>query len=59
MAVRPDMPVILCTGYSDMVTEESALAIGIKAYVIKPLNRLAIAGTIRHVLGGPGQEKSR
>ncbi len=49
--VRSDIPIILCTGYSDLVTAESALALGIKAFVIKPLNRLALAETIRKVLG--------
>jgi nitrogen-specific signal transduction histidine kinase/ActR/RegA family two-component response regulator len=50
MQTRPDIPIILCTGYSDLVTTESALAGGIKAFVIKPLNRHAIAETIRKVL---------
>ena len=50
MEIRKDIPVILCTGYSDLVTVESALASGIKAFVIKPLNRFAIAETIRKVL---------
>ena len=48
---KADIPVILCTGYSDLVTAESALARGIKAFVIKPLNRLALAETIRQALG--------
>ncbi len=50
MQVRPDISIILCTGYSDLVTTESALAGGIKAFIIKPLNRLALAETIRRVL---------
>jgi YesN/AraC family two-component response regulator len=32
------------------VTEESALSLGIKAFLIKPLNRLILAETIRRVL---------
>jgi PAS domain S-box-containing protein len=51
MEIRADIPIILCTGYSDLVTAESALAGGIQSFVIKPLNRLAIAETIRQVLG--------
>jgi PAS domain S-box-containing protein len=51
MGIRADIPVILCTGYSDLVTGESALAGGIKAFVSKPLNRLSIAETIRKVMG--------
>ncbi len=50
MQVRPDIPIILCTGYSDTVTEESALGLGIKAYIIKPLNRLILSETVRRVL---------
>ena len=50
MEIRPDIPVILCTGYSDLVTAESAIAGGIQAFVIKPINRLSIAETIRRVL---------
>jgi PAS domain S-box-containing protein len=53
MEIRAGIPVILCTGYSDLVTAESALAGGIKAFVIKPLNRLALAETIRRVLDKP------
>jgi hypothetical protein len=33
------------------VTEEAALAAGIKAFVVKPLSRLKIGETIRRVLG--------
>ena len=51
IVIRKDIPVILCTGYSDLVTAETAIAGGVKAFVIKPLNRLAIAETIRKVLG--------
>jgi CheY-like chemotaxis protein len=50
MEIRKDIPVILCTGYSDLVTAESASASGIQAFIIKPLNRLALAETIRQVL---------
>ena len=50
MEIRKDVPVILCTGYSDLVTAESASAGGIQAFVMKPLNRLAIAETIRKAL---------
>ena len=51
MNLRNDIPVILCTGYSDLVTADSALAGGIRAFVLKPLDRLSIAETIRTVLG--------
>ena len=52
LALRPDMPVILCTGFSHIVNEGSARAAGIKAFVMKPLTRREIAKTIRKVLDG-------
>jgi len=50
MAIRPDIPVILCTGYSARVSEEKAKSLGIKAFVMKPLVRVSLAKTIRSVL---------
>ena len=50
MNIRPDIPIILCTGYSETVSEEQANALGIKAFVMKPLNWNNIAKTVRRVL---------
>ncbi|MEE8398906.1 MAG: response regulator [Desulfobacterales bacterium] len=50
MAIRPDIPVILCTGYSDLVDEDEAKEAGIKAFVMKPMALAEIADTIRNVL---------
>ncbi len=46
----PGLPVILCTGYSTQVSEESARAIGISAFAFKPLAKKDIAQLIRQVL---------
>ena len=54
LGLRPDIPVILCTGYSDLVTEEAALGAGIRAFVTKPLSRLEIGETIRKVMDDSG-----
>ena len=48
--IRPDMPVILCTGFSEKVNEESAKKMGISAFVLKPIVMRDIAHTIRMVL---------
>lgn len=48
--IRPEMPVILCTGYSNLVTEESALANGIRAFALKPLIKKDLAHLIRNTL---------
>jgi PAS domain S-box-containing protein len=50
LAIRPDMPVILCTGYSQLVDADKAREAGIKAFVMKPLTKREIARTIREAL---------
>lgn len=50
MKIRSDIPVILCTGYSKKISEETAAKIGIKAFVYKPIKKAEFAGTVRKVL---------
>ena len=50
MQIRPDIPIIICTGYSEKLTEERALSMGIRAYLGKPLLKSEIAETVRRVL---------
>lgn len=50
MKIRPDIPIILCTGYSSMISEQKARDLGIRAFVMKPTNKLKFAQTIRKVL---------
>jgi CheY-like chemotaxis protein/anti-sigma regulatory factor (Ser/Thr protein kinase) len=50
MKIRPDIPIILCTGFSWHTSEEQALEKGIKAFVMKPLDVIELAQTIRNVL---------
>ena len=50
MRIRPDIPIILCTGYSDQITAEEAKAIGIREYVLKPFDMEDMARIIRKVL---------
>lgn len=52
LKIRPDLPIILCTGFSNQVNEESAKAIGIKEFALKPLSRDSIAHLIRKLLDG-------
>ena len=56
LAVRPDLPVILATGYSEQMTEAGAKAMGIKAYALKPLVMEELARLIRRVLDTPNEE---
>ncbi len=50
LQIRPDMKTILCTGYSERVDEEKAIALGAKAYALKPLDRKQLAITVREIL---------
>jgi len=50
MKIRPDIPVILCTGHSRRVSEEKAKDMGIRAFVMKPILVRAMAETVRSVL---------
>jgi two-component system cell cycle sensor histidine kinase/response regulator CckA len=50
LKIRPDLPVILATGYSRKLSEDSASEIGIKALTYKPLVKAELAKTVRKVL---------
>ena len=50
MAIRPDIPIILCTGFSERITEETAIDIGIKGFVMKPIVIRELSEIIRKVL---------
>lgn len=50
MEIRPDIPIILCTGYSKKISDETAKDIGIKAFAYKPIVKANLAKTIRRVL---------
>ena len=50
VGIRPDLPIILCSGYSSVLSEQEAKELGIRAFVMKPTNRRELAQTIRNVL---------
>lgn len=50
LQIRPDMPTILCTGFSEKIDEERARNIGARAYALKPLDRKDLAIIVRKVL---------
>jgi CheY-like chemotaxis protein len=50
MRIRPNMPVILCTGFSELMTREKARAIGVKEFVMKPIVHRQIAAVARRAL---------
>lgn len=50
LAIRPDIPVILCTGYNERISEEKAREIGIRELAMKPMSMHIIADTLRKIL---------
>jgi PAS domain S-box-containing protein len=50
LKIRPDIPIILCTGHSDSVSPEKAKEAGIKEFVMKPLAKKELAVVVRRVL---------
>jgi PAS domain S-box-containing protein len=49
LQIRPDLPIILCTGYSSIISKEKAMSIGIRSCVEKPLGKKDMAKAIRQV----------
>ena len=52
LEIRPELPFILCTGFSELIDEEKSRALGIKALIMKPIELSVLAETVRAVLDG-------
>lgn len=50
LKIRPNMPIILCTGYSTLISEEQAKAEGVQGFAMKPLSKDMMATLLRTVL---------
>ena len=50
LKIRPDIPTILCTGFSERINEEKAKEIGIRGYIEKPFDRGTLSRIVRNVL---------
>lgn len=50
LQLRPEMPIILCTGYSSLISEEKAKSQGIKGFAMKPITKKDISTLIRDAL---------
>ncbi len=52
LALRPELPVIICSGFSERVDEERARQIGARAFLLKPLDLAQLAEALRSALAG-------
>ena len=50
LKIRPDMRIILCTGFSERIDDKKAKEIGIRRYIEKPINKSDLAKLVRQVL---------
>lgn len=55
LEIKPSLPIIMCTGHSDIVSEKDAIGLGIKKYVFKPLHGDELLDAVREVLAGQHQ----
>jgi len=58
LLINPEMPTMICSGYSSRMSETKALEMGIKAFVMKPLNKTELAKKVREILDGGNQTAS-
>ncbi len=49
-AIRPDIPLIVCTGFSDLIDEAKAVELGFQKFLMKPIVRRELCRTVRDVL---------
>ena len=52
LLLRPDLPIIICTGYSEVLDAETAYKIGIKSYILKPVIISELATKMRIIFDG-------
>jgi PAS domain S-box-containing protein len=50
ISIRPDIPIILCTGYSEKISAGKAEALGVKGFLMKPVDKSEMARMVRKVL---------
>ena len=50
ISIRPEIPIILCTGFNEQINEKKAKKIGVKAFLMKPLTLNRLAKTVREVM---------
>jgi FixJ family two-component response regulator len=52
LEIKPNLPIILCTGFTTLVSSEEARRKGIRDFIMKPYKIKDLAGTIRNLLDG-------
>jgi DNA-binding NtrC family response regulator len=50
LAIRPETPIIMCTGYSEAVDDAKAQQVGISMFMMKPVERSLLSHAIKKTL---------
>jgi PAS domain S-box-containing protein len=50
LKIKPDIPIILCTGFSELIDKDKATVLGIQEYLMKPVGRNDLARAVRKAL---------
>jgi CheY-like chemotaxis protein len=58
IAIRPDIPIIICTGFSERIGHDEARAIGVKGFLMKPVSVMEVAQKVRKVLNDSSSDNS-
>jgi PAS domain S-box-containing protein len=58
LRLRPGIPIILCTGHSDFVTQDRLKGSGIREFLLKPLTKKVLAEAIRRALNKDGENEA-
>lgn len=59
LAIRPDLPIIICTGYSERIDSQKAVDIGAKGLLLKPVSKADLTRMIRNVLDNEKPSKQK
>jgi CheY-like chemotaxis protein len=51
LRLRPDIPIVLCTGFSEIIDEDVASSMGIRVFILKPYSVREMAEAVRKALG--------
>jgi PAS domain S-box-containing protein len=52
MKIRPDLPIIICTGHSELIDEKKAIKLGLAGYLVKPVSLSTMSKAIRKAIDG-------
>ena len=57
LRLRPELPVILCTGYSELISKEDTIQAGIQRYIMKPVSGHRLAAMVYELLHRKNEEQ--